>query len=150
MAQSYLSTLAAWTRDIRGGKLVEQAAALCMRTSPQGSAEILLVTSRDSKRWVLPKGAIEKKEGSAQAAAREALEEAGIAGSVQKTPLGRYIYVKPREGVVCLVTVHRLLVQECFDAFSERGLRLVEWMSVLEAARRVEEPELKSLIASLA
>jgi 8-oxo-dGTP pyrophosphatase MutT (NUDIX family) len=148
--QSYLSTLTAWTRDIRAGRLVEQAAALCLRADARGRTEILLVTSRDTKRWVLPKGAVEKKESSGQAAAREAFEEAGVAGAVQKKPFGRYIYVKQKEGVVCLVTVHRIVVEKCVDMFSESGLRIAEWVPILEAARRVDEPELKSLIASLA
>lgn len=147
---SYLSTLTAWTRDIRAGRLVEQAAALCLRANDEGRTEVLLVTSRDSKRWVLPKGAVEKKESSSQAAAREAFEEAGVTGLVQEKPLGRYVYVKPKEGVVCLVTVHRLLVEECAEVFSETGQRMTEFVSILEAARRVDEPELKSLIASLA
>jgi 8-oxo-dGTP pyrophosphatase MutT (NUDIX family) len=150
MVQSYLSTLTPWTRDIRAGRLVDQAAALCQRVDSDGKTEILLVTSRDSKRWVLPKGAVEKKESSSQAAAREAFEEAGVTGAVQGKPLGRYVYVKPKEGVVCLVTVHRILVEDCAEMFSETGQRIAEWVSILEAARRVDEPELKSLIASLA
>ncbi len=147
---SYLSTLAPWTRDIRDGRLVEQAAALCLRADGEGKTEVLLVTSRDSKRWVLPKGAVEKKERSGQAAAREAFEEAGVSGVVQAKPLGRYVYVKPKEGVVCLVAVHRIVVDRYSELFSETGQRIAEWVPILEAARRVDEPELKSLIASLA
>jgi 8-oxo-dGTP pyrophosphatase MutT (NUDIX family) len=148
--QSYLSTLAPWTREIRAGRLVEQAAALCLRRDVDGGSVVLLVTSRDSRRWVLPKGAVEKSENTGQAAAREAFEEAGVTGSLQNKPLGRYTYVKQKEGVVCLVTVHCVFVEKCAEIFSETGLRIAEWTSLLEAARRVQEPELKSLIASLA
>lgn len=150
MVQSYLSTLSAWTRDIRAGRLVEQAAALCLRAGEGGEMEVLLVTSRDSKRWVLPKGTVEKKEDSRRAAAREALEEAGVSGIVEPKPFGRYVYVKSKENIVCFVTVHRIAIQKYRDVFPEKGLRIIDWIPVLEAAKRVEEPELKSLIASLA
>ncbi|MBB1251318.1 hypothetical protein H2O14_23935 [Rhizobium sp. G21] len=73
-----------------------------------------------------------------------------MSGAVQNKPLGRYIYVKQKEGVVCLVTVHCVFVEKCAEFFSETGMRIAEWTPLLEAARRVQEPELKSLIASLA
>jgi 8-oxo-dGTP pyrophosphatase MutT (NUDIX family) len=149
MANTYLSTLANWTRDIREGRVSEQAGALCSRVNEAGETQILLLTSRDTKRWVLPKGNIEKKETSRDAAAREAFEEAGVRGKVSKRPIGLYTYLKVREGAVCVVTVHHIAVDEIARKFHENKVRQFEWMSVWEAARRVLEPELKSLIGLL-
>jgi 8-oxo-dGTP pyrophosphatase MutT (NUDIX family) len=71
-----------------------QVAALPWRTTKKGVLEVLLVTSRDTQRWVVPKGWPEGEESLSQAAAREAQEEAGISGMVATTEIGSFYYGK--------------------------------------------------------
>lgn len=112
-----------------------------------GRAEILLITSRRRKRWVLPKGVIEPGLSAAASAAKEALEEAGILGSIDPTPLGTYSY--PKWGGICDVEVYSMAVTHQLDDWAE-SYRDRQWLSASEAAARVEEPALKSLILQCA
>jgi phosphohistidine phosphatase len=109
--------------------------------------EILLITSRKKRRWVIPKGVKEPELTPAESAAKEALEEAGIRGSLRQAPLGGYRYRK--WGDVCSVVVYALEVQDLL-AHWEEDYRDREWLSIEQAANRVEEPELKVMILSLA
>ena len=70
-----------------------QVAALPWRRTEQG-IEVLLVTSRGTKRWITPKGWPEADEALHQAAAREAAEEAGVEGAISEREIGRYYYGK--------------------------------------------------------
>ena len=70
-----------------------QVAALCWRRSGKG-LKILLITSRDTGRWVIPKGWPMRNRSNAQAAAREAYEEAGLRGDVSERSVGIYTYLK--------------------------------------------------------
>nr|WP_250808535.1 NUDIX hydrolase [Neorhizobium tomejilense] len=130
----------------------EQNGAICYRRDAAGQIEVLLLTSRDTGRWVIPKGWPMKGKKSHRAAAIEAWEEAGVTGKVDKKPLGFFTYMKGlKEGrsVPVAVKVHLLRVEKLDETFQEIGQRLLEWVSPLEAARRVKEPELKSLLSSL-
>src|SRR5437773_2370121 len=70
-----------------------QYAALPYRVSGS-KTEVLLVTSRRTRRWIVPKGwPVESLEPSACAAV-EALEEAGVSGQVEQKPIGHYRYLK--------------------------------------------------------
>ena len=145
--------LAGLRRAIVGGPSlsVDQAAALIWRER-SGIAEILLVTSRGTGRWVLPKGWIEMGEDHAQAAAREAWEEAGAWGDVADTgALGHYDYDKldaDGSATPTRVAVHAIALTHLADEWPERGERRRRWMSCAEAARQVDEPDLKSIIAA--
>lgn len=77
-----------------------QYAALPWRRGADG-LEILLITSRETRRWVLPKGWGKKDEPATIAVAREALEETGVAGPVAETPLGQYRYQKVFKAAAC-------------------------------------------------
>jgi phosphohistidine phosphatase len=109
--------------------------------------EILLITSRKKRRWVIPKGVKEPELSAAESAAKEALEEAGILGRVYPAPVGNYQYRK--WGDVCSVLVFAMLVQEVLERWDE-PFRDREWLSVAEAAARTEEAALKAMILSLA
>ena len=123
-----------------------QSAALPYRV--QGDAlEILLITTRRSKRWIIPKGIVEGDLTPYASAAKEALEEAGVQGRIDSTPLGVYDYVK--WGDVCCVSVYALRVDAALTAWPE-DFRTREWVSPDEAARRVRETELKTLIREFA
>lgn len=127
----------------------QQYAALCYRTKKkQGEIEVLLLTSRDTGRWVIPKGWPMPTKKAHAVAEREAYEEAGVKGKVEKEPLGHYHYNKAlRTGlkIPVRVQVHALEVQEMLKNFPEKGSRRLEWVSPQEAAKRVNEPELKAL-----
>lgn len=128
----------------------QQYAALCYREKKKTSEiELLLMTSRDTGRWVIPKGWPMSGKLAHEAAAREAFEEAGVRGVAETESLGSYSYRKMlRNGlsVPCNVQVYPLEVLEMVKHFKERGERKLEWVSCEEAAKRVNEPELKELI----
>lgn len=127
-----------------------QVAALPWRRGPQG-IEILLVTSRETRRWVTPKGGRMAGKSDAQAAAREALEEAGIEGVVSDRPLGSFRYLKVlkrRAARWCVVDLYDLEVTIEHPDWQERAERERVWLPREEAARRVDEPDLQALIAA--
>lgn len=133
-------------------KLAKQYAALPMRRA-KGSIEVLLVTSRFTKRWVLPKGWPGKKMTPWQAAAREAFEEAGLKGKIEHKPVGSYEYEKwlaPGKTVRCKVRVYPFKVGKELDDWPEAHERQREWVSAKEASDRVDEPDLKALLRKLA
>ena len=128
----------------------EQIAALPYRIDKKRTM-ILLVTSRGTGRWVIPKGWIEASDPDpAEAAAREALEEAGVIGDIYKQGIGTYNYIKILEGggnALCSVRVYPLLVKRQLKSFKEAGQRLLEWFTVEDAVDAVKELELAALIA---
>ena len=135
-----------------GKGLRSQYAALCWRMN-RGRVEVLLITSRDTGRWVLPKGWPMAGLDPAAAAAREAWEEAGVTGDVTPEPLGLYTYakvMKDAEDLPCAVTVFPLRVALLAARFPERKERRRKWFSAAKAARKVAEPELCALLESLA
>ena len=113
----------------------------------RGRLEILMVTSRRKKRWVIPKGVQEPGLSAAQSAAKEAEEEAGILGEVGLEPLGSYSYDK--WGGVCTVEVYPMAVETCLDEWPE-NFRDRQWVSPQEAASRAQEPQLREIIRAFA
>ena len=127
-----------------------QAAALPWRMTADG-VEIMLITSRDTGRWVLPKGWPEGAEDLSEAAAREAGEEAGLSGAVSRREAGRYFYAKTLssgQDVPCEVLVFPLEVDNVADKWREKGQRKRKWVSPVEAARMLNEPDLCKLIVA--
>jgi phosphohistidine phosphatase len=109
--------------------------------------EVLLITSRRGKRWILPKGIVEPGLTAGASAAKEALEEAGVAGDPAEAPLGSYRYRK--WGGTCDVEVYPFRVWTEMDDWAESGMRRRRWLSLSEALRRVEDERLRSIIARL-
>ena len=110
---------------------------------------ILLVTSRDTGRWVLPKGNIMLGIAPHRAAAREAEEEAGVRGTIARKPLGRFPYRKWRSAKrfdMAKVDVFALKVIKERASWKEQGQRQRRWFTRDEAAAMVDEPELRALI----
>jgi hypothetical protein len=94
-ALNVLQKLAAMPHKLFTGAFRQQYGALCFRRTDGASGiEILIITSRDSGRWIIPKGWPMKRKKPYEAAAIEAWEEAGVCGSVCKKPVGRYTYLK--------------------------------------------------------
>lgn len=111
--------------------------------------EIMLITSRETRRWVVPKGWPMKGRSPHGTAAREALQEAGIRGRIAKTSIGSYMYIKRGLGGKrwpCTVHLFPLAVHVERDTWREQDERTRQWFTYIEAAAAVEEPELRSLI----
>jgi len=131
----------------------EQYAAVCYRRDPEtAELQVLLVTSRDTGRWVLPKGWPMKGKKPHRAAEIEAWEEAGVRGKVSKKSLGTFTYLKGlKDGSVvpCTVTLFPLEVEDLADCYDEKSQRARRWADCQDAARSVQEPELKILLSTL-
>lgn len=128
-----------------------QAAALCMRSKGKRQ-EVLLITSRGTGRWILPKGWPMKDKTLAEAAAQEAWEEAGVRGVVGAEPIGSYAARKVTDTGIdlrCTVQVFRVDVAEMADEFPEAGQRKRKWVTPAEAAMLVQEAGLKALLQHL-
>lgn len=130
-----------------------QFGALCWRRT-RGKVEILLVTSRETERWVIPKGWPIPGKSPEASAAQEAWEEAGIKGEVGPTCLGVFAYDKVIDHdlpgpptLPCVVSVFPLRVTRQSRSFPEAGQRRLKWFPLDKAARKVDEPELQALIA---
>ncbi len=138
------------TRKINGGA-VSQFAALPWRHTGAG-VEVLLISSRETKRWVIPKGWPISGLSPPEAAAREAFEEAGVGGVIDHRPMGRFEYDKRLgDGTLqhCVVTVFGLERMIQHATWPEQGERRVRWFSVPDAANAVREPGLAKIIRRL-
>lgn len=129
-----------------------QYGALCWRRADR-TVDVLLITSRDTGRWVIPKGWPILGLAPEAAAAQEAWEEAGVEGALNPVCLGRFGYHKglPDDATVpCAVAVYGLRVKRLSDKFPEMKERRRAWFTQAEAASLVDEPDLNRLIAGFA
>lgn len=125
-----------------------QVAALPWSFMPDG-VRILMITSRDTGRWVIPKGGRMAGLTDAESAAQEALEEAGVIGRIGASPIGAFRYMKilkRRAPRPMLVSVYALEVTALLDDWQEIGQRVRHWMTPEEAAESVDEPDLAQVI----
>lgn len=130
----------------------EQIAALPVHWDKKGKLRVLMVTSRDRGRWVMPKGWTMDGKKPWQAAKVEALEEAGAVGFVSDEKIGTYHYKKRLEkgrSVWCRVTVYPMIVDKLKRRWKERKERQRHWFSLSKAAKLVDEPELTELLRAL-
>ena len=129
----------------------KQVAALPLRLAKDGALEILLVTSRDTGRWIIPKGWPSKRLKDRKAAAREAREEAGVKGKVFRKAIGSYRYIKREldNGVLIEVRVFLLKVSKRYKRWPEKHERRRAWFGIYDAASIVSDPELSALIDTL-
>ncbi|MEM7318418.1 MAG: NUDIX hydrolase [Pseudomonadota bacterium] len=137
------------TKEIAAKSAVNlQYAALCFRTLDH-KTQILLITSRNTGRWVIPKGWPISGFDGAGAAQQEAWEEAGVTGEIWPTALGQFTYDKILDdgsACPCLVEVFPLRVKRLANSFPEHGQRQRAWFSPGKAACRVNEPGLAGLL----
>jgi 8-oxo-dGTP pyrophosphatase MutT (NUDIX family) len=130
----------------------QQVAALPWRHGKHG-VEILLVTTRTTKRWLIPKGWTMEGKADHEAAAIEAHEEAGVRGKADTVPAGQYGYLKflksgkPRH---VTVQVFAIAVEEVLDNWPEQQERLRQWVSPQQALTMIGEPELLPVISAFA
>ena len=136
--------------DDDGAEVGLQYAALPWRRAP--ALEVMLITSRETRRWVIPKGWPIPGSTAAQSAAQEAFEEAGLTGRVSDAPLGVYRYDKGLKAgeLRCRVEVHAMEVEAQAKTWPEQSQRETRWFPAAVAAARVDEPELQSLIKRFA
>ena len=127
-----------------------QVAALPFRLR-NGKLEVLLVTSRETKRWLIPKGWPIRGKKAHKAAAQEAMEEAGVKGDVMPKPIGHYDYWKRRAEHfdLCRVQVFPLQVSKQLKKWPEKGQRDFHWFDLEDAAQQVVEPALAAIIRTL-
>lgn len=126
-----------------------QFAALPWRLDDRGMRQIMLLTSRETLRWVIPKGWPMKGKKPAEVAAREAFEEAGLIGKiVGKKPLGNFHYPKrlKHRTVLCEVRVYLFRVEQQLEAWPEKSQRETKWLDANEAAELVDESGLAAII----
>lgn len=137
-------------RKAKQGKSIRQVAAVPVRWR-DGKPEILLVTSRTTKRFIVPKGWPMKGKSARQAALIEAREEAGVIGVTRKEPLGAYRYWKRLSDAFVLIEVvaYLLNVESTVDEWDESPERQRAWLAPGDAASLVDEPELASLIRAI-
>jgi 8-oxo-dGTP pyrophosphatase MutT (NUDIX family) len=139
------------SKKSRRDKPREQYGAVPYRMAETGALEVLLVTTRETRRWMIPKGWPIKKLGPLGTAMREAFEEAGVRGD-GGAAIGSFDYLKVlRSGPnqICEVEVFPLLVREELEDWPEKRERERRWFATDEASAAVEEPGLSGILADL-
>jgi 8-oxo-dGTP pyrophosphatase MutT (NUDIX family) len=129
-----------------------QYAALPYRRKGKSQTEVLLVTSRETGRWIIPKGWPLKGKSPHKSAAREARDEAGVVGRINRRSIGSFIYQKRLKGgkvVVCEVQVFVLKVKRQEVSWLEKGERKLKWMPRSKAAKTVGDSVLGTIIRAL-
>ena len=126
---------------------LKQVAALAYRKHGRG-VDVLLITSRETKRWIIPKGWPMKGKKDWNAAAREAFEEAGVEGKMGKKSIGIYHYVKRKLSgdLDCKVIVYPLEVKNELKVWPEKAERKRRWFSAEAAAAVVTDDGLDAII----
>jgi len=134
------------------GNARTQFAALCWRLR-KGRVQVLLITSRRRKRWIVPKGWPMDGKTPAQSALTEAWEEAGVVGTASDACIGVYSYARLREGedpLACLAMLYPVKVKSLKKKFPEVRDRRRKWVSPKKASKMVKERELAKLMLGFA
>ena len=129
----------------------KQVAALAVRNDAAGQVRVMLMTSRETKRLVVPKGWPMKDHSDYSAAETEAMQEAGVVGRVHKKPIGSYDYWKRLADhfVFCRVKVFLLEFERQLATWKERDQRQIDWFEIEDAADLVDEPGMSAIIREL-
>ena len=138
-------------RKAKKGKPIRQVAAIPFRLDNSGNVEVLVITSRATNRFIVPKGWPMKGKSGKKAAVTEAKEEAGVTGKALKEPLGAYSYWKrlSTRFVNVTVTVYLLEVVDMLPDWKESARRKRAWLSPADAATLIDEPQLANLVRSM-
>jgi 8-oxo-dGTP pyrophosphatase MutT (NUDIX family) len=127
-----------------------QFAALCYRVK-QGKPQVLLITSRQSGRWIIPKGWPMDGKTPGESALSEAWEEAGVKGKLMGRSLGLYSYHKDlgtSQEIPCVAMIYPVKVKSLANKYPEKDQRKRKWFSPKKAATKVAEPELAHILES--
>lgn len=138
-------------RKARKGERIRQVAAIPFRLNARGDIEVMLVTSRTTRRFIVPKGWPMKGKSGRKAATIEAQEEAGVLGKTLKEPAGTYSYWKrlANRFVRVDVIVYLLKVTEELADWQEAKRRHRAWLTPADAAMLIDEPDLSTLMRTL-
>ncbi len=137
--------------EVHAEEAMTQYGSICFRVRKKDGCKVLLITSRDTGRWVIPKGWPMKGKSGPEAALQEAYEEAGVEGRVRAESSGLYSYDKILDDGTpqpCVVTVYPVKVVHLHGKYPERDQRRRRWFSPKKAAKKVNEPELQEILAS--
>jgi 8-oxo-dGTP pyrophosphatase MutT (NUDIX family) len=130
-----------------------QFGVLPWRIGNRGTREVMLLTSRETHRWVIPKGWPMKRRKPTKVASQEAYEEAGLIGHIMnKRPIGSFRYVKrlAHKAILCEVRVFLFRVDRQLDDWPEKSARETRWFDPGDAAELVEEGGLAEIIKGFA
>ncbi|MBZ9942616.1 NUDIX hydrolase [Mesorhizobium sp. BR1-1-13] len=138
-------------RKAKKGETIRQVAAIPFRLDQRGDIEVMLVTSRTTRRFIVPKGWPMKGKSGRKAATIEAQEEAGVIGKTLKQPAGTYSYWKrlANRFVRVDVIVYLLEVTQELADWQEAKRRQRAWLAPADAAMLIDEPELSTLVRTL-
>ena len=138
-------------RKAKKGERIRQVAAVPFRLNARGDIEVMLVTSRTTRRFIVPKGWPMKGKSGRKAATIEAQEEAGVLGKTLKEPAGTYSYWKrlANRFVRVDVIVYLLKVTEELADWQEAKRRQRAWLAPADAAMLIDEPDLSTLVKTL-
>jgi 8-oxo-dGTP pyrophosphatase MutT (NUDIX family) len=128
---------------------VQIAALPWRRNADSGKPEVLLITSRTSGRWIIPKGWPMWRKKDWEAAAIEAFEEAGVEGMIEKEPIGSFQHDKKRVSALpirFLINVYPLQVVRCLEEWPERSERQRKWLPLEDAAQLVCADGLRQIL----
>lgn len=127
--------------------VASQAGTLCLRSAgPSGEAEILLVASKRTGLWGIPKGHVEDGETPLETAAREAFEEGGVVGEVLADPIGSYVYSKDEAHRLYEVRVFLMMGARQAADYPESGLRRFQWVNLQAASEQLWHPALRKIV----
>lgn len=136
------------TREVLSDRPI-QTGALPWRLGRKQRLEVLLVTGRRSRRWIIPKGWPMVGKSLSESAAEEAFEEAGVRGRIDADSIGSFNHTKqhlPFGTLDVRILVHSMNVEREFPKWPEFGQRRRKWFSIKEATARVDSEELRTLI----
>jgi 8-oxo-dGTP pyrophosphatase MutT (NUDIX family) len=127
---------------------IRQFAALPFHLDPDGDVIVYLVTSRGSGRWIIPKGNPIRGLAPHKVAAREALEEAGLLGRIERTCIGTFTLDRRRDraGIVCRIDVYALEVERQLRQWAEASQRSVRRCNLTTALSLLTLPDLSDMI----
>ena len=134
--------------EILVNKEIRQVGALCFQIIPKENPKVLLITSRRSQRWIIPKGWPIKGLKSYKVAEQEAFEEAGASGTAFDFCLGSYSYIKKLDQGLrkCVVYVYPLKAENVISDYDEAHERSRKWVNISNATELLSEPELKDIL----
>lgn len=124
-------------------KIYRQASAIPYRIKKE-KLQILILTSRNKKNWIVPKGLVDEGETEIITALKETIEEAGVKGEVIEKIAGSYTYKKWNG--VCQVNVYPLEVNEVYKTWEEMDFRIRKWADPAEAVKRVKPRKLSKIL----
>jgi 8-oxo-dGTP pyrophosphatase MutT (NUDIX family) len=130
---------------------VKQYAALPVMVI-RSTLHVLLITSRVTPRWIIPKGHPEEGMQPSAVALLEAQEEAGVSGAISKKPIGRYRSHKCLPSGIVVpaeVTVFRLDVSEHLAKWKECLERKIMWVPLSQAIELADDGGLSKFLEGL-